>query len=88
MERIVFVFLWCVSAHLQKLDTHQERVSHYKKHFTKQEINNFDFSRKMKDTTKFEKTKSLYTIVFELTSIMNFYQNVVTRTFKKNNLIH
>ena len=39
-------FLWCISADLHEIDTHRERVSHYKKYFTEPIITDTHFPLK------------------------------------------
>ena len=59
--------MWCILAHLHKVDTHCERISLYKKHFTELNIGNIQLAMKTKDIPKFEQLNNLNINVFELT---------------------
>ena len=61
-------FLRSTFAHKYKVDTHRERVSHYKKHFHELNQGDIQFTTKIKDIPTFERLNNLNVNVFELSA--------------------
>ena len=71
--------LRCLLHHLHKVDTHRERVSHCKKHFTELNSRQIQIPVKTKITKKIEEFNNFEKSVFELTSFFNFLAIYITR---------
>ena len=63
-----YCFLWSVLAHKYKVDSHRERVSHYKIHFHEFNQGDNQFPMKIKDIPTFERLNNLNINVFELSA--------------------
>ena len=61
-----YCFLWSILAHKYKVDTHRERVSHYKKHLHDLNQGDIQFPMKIKDIPTFKRLNNLNIKVFEL----------------------
>ena len=62
-----FCFLWCILAHLYRVDDNKNITSIYEMHINKLNIQGLQFPMKVKDIPKFEKLNNLNVNVFELT---------------------
>ena len=63
---IITAFLWSISAHKYQVDSHRERLSHYRKHFSELNQSDIRFPVKLKVITTFERLNDLNKNVFEL----------------------
>ena len=63
-----YCFLWSISAHLYPSYSNPQRVTNYKHHFDKLNIQGFDFSNGfiVSNVKKFEKLNNLSINIFEL----------------------
>ena len=61
-------FLWCVLAHIHRVDKHAYEVYNYRKYFNELDISGLHFPLKYSDTAKFETlnpTVSVNVLIFE-----------------------